>query len=184
MSLFVCHRVAACAFERLTSSGVPESMDENAKVSMKLDIHGTPAENLQRLIRDCGVSPHKVGPPFRPLLMYQLQELVQELPPKAFADKIIDWFFSKLNYVRYPLDERLFRQCRFSSRSGSGCMLRDLAYDDLYSSPTIDPSNVRALPQVFIVLALAVRLAPAEWAGDDQTRKLSSLRLYWSCELL
>lgn len=30
------------------------------KVSMKLDTHGTPAENLQRLITDCGVSPHKV----------------------------------------------------------------------------------------------------------------------------
>jgi hypothetical protein len=28
----------------------------------KHDIHGTPAENLQRLITDCGVSPHKVGP--------------------------------------------------------------------------------------------------------------------------
>jgi hypothetical protein len=37
------------------------------------------------------------------------------------------------------------------------------------------------LPLVFIVLAMAVRLAPEEWAGDDQTRKLSSLRLYWSC---
>lgn len=45
----------------LTSSGVPESMDENSKVSMKLDVHGTPAENLQRLITDCGVSPLKVG---------------------------------------------------------------------------------------------------------------------------
>jgi hypothetical protein len=29
---------------------------------------------------------------------------------------------------------------------------------------------------------MAVRLAPEEWAGDDQTRKLSSLRLYWSCK--
>jgi hypothetical protein len=37
-------------------------MDENGKVSIKLDIHGTPAENLQRLITDCGVSPHKVRP--------------------------------------------------------------------------------------------------------------------------
>lgn len=36
---------------------------------------------------------------------------MQELPPKHFADKIIDWFFSKLNYVRYPIDERSFRSC-------------------------------------------------------------------------
>lgn len=28
---------------------------------MRLDTHGTPAENLQRLITDCGVSPLKVG---------------------------------------------------------------------------------------------------------------------------
>jgi hypothetical protein len=57
-----------------------------------------------------------------------------------------------------------------------------IAYEDLYQSPTIVPENVRSLPLVFIVLAMAVRLAPEEWAGDDQTRKLSSLRLYWSCK--
>jgi hypothetical protein len=53
-------------------------------------------------------------------LTFQLQELVQELPPKAFADKIIDWFFSKLNYVRYPIDERLFRQCESGSSTCTG----------------------------------------------------------------
>ena len=35
-------------------------LDPSEKVKMKHDIHGTPAENLQRLITDCGVSPHKV----------------------------------------------------------------------------------------------------------------------------
>ncbi|ODN87089.1 hypothetical protein L198_07091 [Cryptococcus wingfieldii CBS 7118] len=133
--------------------GLPENMDTDEKVKMKLDIHGTPAENLQRLITDCGVSPHKIA------------ELVQELPPKPFADKIIDWFFEKLNFIRYPIDERLFRA----------------SYDDLYNKATaLDPSNVRALPLVFIVLALAVRQAPDKWAGDEQTRRLSSLRMYWS----
>ncbi|WVQ83484.1 hypothetical protein IAT38_005625 [Cryptococcus sp. DSM 104549] len=133
--------------------GLPETMDFNEKIKMKLDIHGTPAENLQRLITDCGVSPHKIA------------ELVQELPPKHFADRIIDWFFHKLNFIRYPIDERLFRA----------------SYEDLYNRSTaLDPSNVRALPLVFIVLALAVRQAPDEWAGDEQTRKLSSLRMYWS----
>lgn len=63
-----------------------------------------------------------------------------------------------------------------------GRYLYDKAYEDLYQSPTIVPENVRSLPLVFIVLAMAVRLAPEEWAGDDQTRKLSSLRLYWSCK--
>lgn len=130
-------------------------MELNEKVKMKLDIHGTPAENLQRLITDCGVSPHKIA------------ELVQELPPKPFADRIIDWFFAKLNFIRYPIDERLFRA----------------SYEDLYNKSTaLDPSNVRALPLVFIVLALAVRQAPEKWAGNEQTRRLSSLRMYWSCE--
>ncbi|WWC59894.1 uncharacterized protein I303_102456 [Kwoniella dejecticola CBS 10117] len=133
--------------------GLPETMNVNDKVKMKLDIHGTPAENLQRLITDCGVSPHKVA------------ELLQELPPKHFADRVVDWFFDKLNFVRYPIDERSFRA----------------SYEDLYNKSTaVDPSNVRALPLVFIVLALAVRQAPDEWAGDEETRKLSSLRMYWS----
>lgn len=74
-------------------------MSPGAKVNIKLDIHGTPAENLSKLITECGVSPHKVA------------ELVQELPPKHFADKVIDWFFTKINYTRYPIDERLFRIC-------------------------------------------------------------------------
>ena len=78
-------------------------MEARGKVNIKHDIHGTPAENLQQLIRDCGVSPHK------------LAELVHELPPKHFADRIIDWFFSRLNFARYPLDERHFRTCELSS---------------------------------------------------------------------
>ena len=41
----------------------------------------------------------------------QVAELVHELPPKSFADRIVDEFFSKMNYVRYPIDERLFRTC-------------------------------------------------------------------------
>lgn len=43
---------------------------------------------------------------------------MQELPPKHYADKVIDWFFAKLNYTRYPIDERLFRIC-------ASCVLRD-----------------------------------------------------------
>ncbi|GMK54408.1 hypothetical protein CspeluHIS016_0109940 [Cutaneotrichosporon spelunceum] len=133
--------------------GVPEGMRIDENITMRLDVHGTPAENLQQLIRDCGVSPHKV------------QELIQELPPKPFADRVIDWYFQHLNLVRYPIDERLFRT----------------SYEDLYSKKrSVDPANLRALPLVFIVLAMAVRLAPDHWAGDDQTRKISSLRMYWS----
>ena len=47
-----------CVAHVLTTDAQMNSSD---KVSIKLDTHGTPAENLQRLITDCGVSPHKVG---------------------------------------------------------------------------------------------------------------------------
>ena len=43
----------------------------------------------------------------------QIAELVQELPPKYFADRIVDEFFSQMNYVRYPIDEKLFRACEY-----------------------------------------------------------------------
>lgn len=169
-------------------------MRTDGDINMQLDVHGTPAENLQRLITDCGVSPHKVR--FRCLHrgssgartdaygMRQVQELIQELPPKPFADRVIDWFFRHLNQVRYPIDERLFRTCRSWRMEGATELTLLPAYEDLYNKTTaVDPANVRALPLVFIVLAMAVRLAPDQWAGDDHTRKISSLRMYWSCAL-
>ena len=47
----------------------------------------------------------------------QIAELVQELPPKQFADRIVNSFFSGFNNVRYPIDEHLFRTCEFSDSS-------------------------------------------------------------------
>lgn len=44
---------------------------------------------------------------------FQVQELVQELPPKQFADRVINWYFRHLNVLRYPIDERLFRTCAY-----------------------------------------------------------------------
>jgi hypothetical protein len=153
-------------------------MDENGKVSIKLDIHGTPAENLQRLITDCGVSPHKV------CTYHGIAD-----------DRFKNWFKnSHRNISQTRLSIGSFLNSITSAiqsmkgHLGHVSPLRDvgtwlmIAYEDLYQSPTIVPENVRSLPLVFIVLAMAVRLAPEEWAGDDQTRKLSSLRLYWSCK--
>jgi hypothetical protein len=113
-------------------------------------------------------------------------ELVQELPPKHFADRIIDWFFSELNYLRTPIDERLFRKCRQASLLSilNAKIYPCPAYESLYdTSSAVDPADVRALPLIFIILATAVKLAPDEWAGSEETRKLSSLRMYWSCKL-
>ncbi|EIW69211.1 hypothetical protein TREMEDRAFT_31258 [Tremella mesenterica DSM 1558] len=133
--------------------GEPNSMNGKSGTHLKLDIHGTPAENLRKIVTEFGVSPHKV------------QELVQELPPKPFADRVIDWYFTKLDCIRHPIDERSFRN----------------SYEELYSRlPTVDPSHCRVLPLLFIVLAVGVRLAPEPWAGSEDHKKLSSLRMYWS----
>jgi hypothetical protein len=73
-------------------------------VDLNLDYHGTPAEALQKLFQDCGVSPDRV------------HELMRDLPDEDHAGRLLDWFFKKFNYIRYPIDEFIFR------KGGSYCM--------------------------------------------------------------
>lgn len=142
-----------------TDGTVPsiEGLRGSSTIQLNLTDCGTPADNLQRLIQDCGVSPMK------------LRDLVQELPPYPFASALVDWFFRNINYVRYPIDERSFR----------------LSFEDMYKKKDgvgPEPGNVRSLPLIFIVLATSSRLAPEAWAGDEQTRRMTSLRMYWCCK--
>lgn len=144
-----------------TDGTVPsiEGLRGSSTIQLNLTDCGTPADNLQRLIQDCGVSPMK------------LRDLVQELPPYPFASALVDWFFGNINYVRYPIDERSFR----------------LSFEDMYKKKDgvgPEPGNVRSLPLIFIVLATSSRLAPEAWAGDEQTRRMTSLRMYWCCKLV
>jgi hypothetical protein len=70
------------------------------------------------------------------------------------------------NWHRYPLSEHDFRT----------------AYGALSTAAIVANANdVRFLPLLFVVLAIAVRLAPENIAGDERTRRLTSLRYYWSC---
>jgi hypothetical protein len=48
----------------------------------------------------------------------------------------------------------------------------------------VQPEDVRFLPLLFVVLAISARLAPETILGDERTRRLNSLRYYWSCELI
>jgi len=142
-----------------TDGTVPgvETLRGDAKIQLNLDDCGQPSENLAQLIRDCGVSPRKIS------------ELVNELPSFTFASQLVDWFFSHINYVRYPIHEAGFRA----------------AFEDMYRKKGgvgPEPHNVRSLPLIFIVLATSVRLAPSEWAGDDSQRKMISLKMYWGCK--
>ncbi|CAA7259812.1 unnamed protein product [Cyclocybe aegerita] len=121
------------------------------------DLEPSAADNLKSLVQECGVSPHKIS------------ELLQELPPVRVTDVLIDYYFTSLNWTRYPVSERDFRAAYSSicacSRNGIGAA---------------NPQDVRFLPLLFVVLAIAVRLAPEPIAGDARTRRVTSLRYYWS----
>ncbi|OCF45779.1 nuclear protein [Kwoniella heveanensis CBS 569] len=140
--------------DRDTSSRnpLPQSMIiSSGPVPRGLDYHGTPAEQLQKLFEDCGVSPHKVP------------KLLKDLPPRHLTLRLVDWFFSKVNYVRYPIDEHLFRS----------------ALEVVYSG-TSSASLVLALPLIFIVLALSIRVAPDDYVGPEDQKRTMSLKMYWN----
>ncbi|EJD53601.1 hypothetical protein AURDEDRAFT_110415 [Auricularia subglabra TFB-10046 SS5] len=129
-------------FHQISSQIMPASLED-----------ATPNDRLRSLIEECGVSPHK------------LSELAQELPPEQLSDVLVQYYFTYINFTRYPLYEPDFRT----------------AYESIRRQwPRVQASDVRFLPLLFVVLAIAVRLAPERIAGDARERKLTSLRYYWS----
>ncbi|KAF7352745.1 Zn(2)-C6 fungal-type domain-containing protein [Mycena venus] len=113
------------------------------------------ADNLKTLVQECGVSPHKVA------------ELLSELPPIRTSAALVDHYFQSINWTRYPISERDFRA----------------SYNSICEHGTNGvgaPSDVSFLPLLFAVLAISVRLAPESIAGDARTRRVTSLRYYWS----
>ncbi|KAF9057616.1 hypothetical protein BJ165DRAFT_1333850 [Panaeolus papilionaceus] len=132
----------------------------SASKALGEDLEPSAADNLKTLFQECGVSPNKIS------------ELLQELPPSRVSDVLIDFYFTTMqviNWTRYPVSEQEFRSAYESvcscSRNGIG---------------TANPHDVRFLPLLFVVLAIAVRLAPENIAGDPCTRRVTSLRYYWS----
>ncbi|TDL29590.1 hypothetical protein BD410DRAFT_780039 [Rickenella mellea] len=121
--------------------------------SVRIGTEPTAADKLKSLVQDCGVSPHK------------LSELINELPPRGVSDALVDYYFKSINWTRYPLSESDFRDAYKSvCTNGLGA----------------NPSDMRFLPLLFVVLAIAVRLSPEHLGGDAHTRRISSLRYYWS----
>ncbi|KAJ7638866.1 fungal-specific transcription factor domain-containing protein [Roridomyces roridus] len=113
------------------------------------------ADNLKTLVQECGVSPHKVA------------ELLSELPPTRTSTVLVDYYFQSINWTRYPISERDFRAA-FN-------VICEHGTDGVSAS-----TDVSFLPLLFAVLAIAVRLAPESIAGDARTRRVTSLRYYWS----
>lgn len=65
-------------------------------------LESTPADNLKRLVQECGVSPHKIS------------ELLHELPPRQMTDKLIDFYFTHM-YERLGFSVILFLILLFSA---------------------------------------------------------------------
>jgi len=105
-----------------------------------------------------------------------------DLPPLPLALDLVDWFFEKVNYVRYPIEEHLFRQSWLPSCSRNcGRLIWESGFDRLYRAQGIDSESVLAMPLFFIVMAIAIRVAPDEWDYTEEQKRSNSLRMYWSC---
>ncbi|KAL1761125.1 hypothetical protein FB107DRAFT_255374, partial [Schizophyllum commune] len=139
----------------ITSQGLSQQSEPKIQPPPPSDLETSAAEKFKLLVQECGVPAHKIS------------ELMQELPPARMSDMLIDYYFSTINWTRYPISEREFRVAYEAVRghgNEGGC----------------NPNDVRFLPLLFVVLAIASRLAPDSIAGDAHHRRVVSLRYYWS----
>ncbi|RPD67176.1 hypothetical protein L226DRAFT_549800 [Lentinus tigrinus ALCF2SS1-7] len=144
-----------------SAANSPYSMNQASGDIFKMDQKPTllpidqqnASERLQRLMRDCGYSTDR------------LQNMFDELPPRKTRDDLIDHYFAAINWTRYPISEHEFRNqyAAFVANEHS----------------LANPNNIRFLPLLFVVLAIAVRLAPDRIGGTEQTRKTAGSRYYW-----
>ncbi|BEI81893.1 hypothetical protein CcaverHIS002_0210530 [Cutaneotrichosporon cavernicola] len=140
--------------DRGTVSRNPLPQSET-RTPLGLDYHGSVREQLENIVDEGGT--------------VTLRKALRDLPPKDSADKLVAFFFTKVNPIRYPIDEHLFRQ----------------AYEAVYASGAdITPASVLALPLIFVVLAIAIRLSP-EGTSENNTveqRRKASMKLLWGAQ--
>lgn len=144
------------ALGSVNSRPIIEQLQQNTSGNIGATLqeeHSQVTDKLKSLIQDCGVPPHK------------LSELVQDLPPRSLSDVLIDYYFTSVNYTRYPIYEPSFRT----------------SYEAICNNGIrVHPNDIRFLPLLFVVLAIAARLAPEHILGDERQKRLTSLRYYWS----
>jgi hypothetical protein len=85
-----------------------------ARTPLGLDHHGSVREQLENIVDEGGTVTVRLrqnkGGTIATELMQQLRRALQDLPAKDRADKLVTFFFTKVNHIRYPIDERLFRR--------------------------------------------------------------------------
>ncbi|CAK5275627.1 unnamed protein product [Mycena citricolor] len=133
----------------------PPGPSDALLIAVQDGLEPSAADNLKTLVQECGVSPHKVA------------ELLQELPPTRTSTALVDYYFRHINWTRYPISEKDFRASYDS--------IRDHGMNGVNA-----PNDISFLPLLFMVLAISVRLVPESIGGDARTRRVTSLRYYWS----
>lgn len=85
-----------------------------ARTPLGLDYHGSVREQLENIVDEGGAVTVGLrlnrGGTVTSELIQQLRKALQDLPAKDRADKLVTFFFTKVNHIRYPIDEHLFRQ--------------------------------------------------------------------------
>ncbi len=71
------------------------------------------------------------------------------------------------NWTHYPISK-----CNFWKSYTSVCA----------NGVSAHPNDIWFLPLLFVVLAITVHVVPEHIAGDARSRRLTSLRYYWSCK--
>ncbi|KAK2466252.1 hypothetical protein APHAL10511_001894 [Amanita phalloides] len=121
------------------------------------DTESSTVDNFHAMLRESGFSPQKIA------------ELLQELPPPRICDDLVDFYFSTINWTRYPISEPDFRAAYMSLCAN--------VRDGLLLTTS---SQVRFLPLLFVTLAISARLITGRITSDALNIRNSSLQYYWS----
>ncbi len=66
----------------LSIDQLPPDIFHSETKALLVPSDSSPADNLKRLVQECGVAPHKIS------------ELLHELPPRNLTDKLVDLYFT------------------------------------------------------------------------------------------
>ncbi|KIY49263.1 hypothetical protein FISHEDRAFT_30386, partial [Fistulina hepatica ATCC 64428] len=116
------------------------------------------AERLQVFVQEYSLSPDKV------------YELLKELPSQEQTERLIQWYFDVVNWTRYPISRRDFMAAYHHVRESLNGP----------ANAAFNSWTVRFMPLLFVVLAIASRLATEDVGGDKRKRHANSVRYYWT----